>query len=66
MTSRLRNAGMLWRGRSLESLPSDVRDAEGVARVLRRPPGSGHLLDEEYRRVTRRARTAYERVFFEQ
>ena len=64
LASQLRNAGMLLRGRALESLPSDVRELEGLVRVLRREPGSGQALDEEYRRVTRHARAAYERVFF--
>ena len=64
LASRLRNAGLLLRGRSLEALPSDVRDAEGVARILRLPAGSGQELSERYRRVTRHARAAYDRVFF--
>jgi glutamate-ammonia-ligase adenylyltransferase len=65
LASRLRNAGQLWRGRALDALPSDVRDLEGSARVLGRSSGSGHELGEEYRRITRHARGAYERVFFE-
>jgi glutamate-ammonia-ligase adenylyltransferase len=64
LASRLRNAGLLNRGRPLDALPSDVRDAEGIVRVLRRPAGTGQELEEEYRRVTRHARAAYDRVFF--
>ncbi len=63
--SRVRNAAHLLRGRPMDSLPSDVRDAEGAARVLGMPPGSGQELVERYLRVTRRARQAYDRVFFD-
>lgn len=65
LVSRLRNAGMLWRGRPFDTFPADVRDAEGTARVLRRPPGSGQQLGEEYRRLTRHARAAFERTFYD-
>ena len=41
-----------------------ANDAEGIVRVLRRPAGTGQELEEEYRRVTRHARAAYDRVFF--
>ena len=64
LATRLRNAGVLLRGRMMDGLPSDVSEAEGLARVMRRPAGSGQDLAEEYRRVTRHARAAYERVFF--
>jgi glutamate-ammonia-ligase adenylyltransferase len=64
LATRLRNAGVLLRGRMMEGLPSDVSEAEGLARVMRRPAGSGQELADEYRRVTRHARAAYERVFF--
>ncbi|MGN6753537.1 MAG: bifunctional [glutamine synthetase] adenylyltransferase/[glutamine synthetase]-adenylyl-L-tyrosine phosphorylase [Intrasporangium sp.] len=65
LASRLRNAGMLWRGRPVESLPSDLRDADGVARIVGLEPGSGGQLSEVWRRVARRARHAMDANFFE-
>ena len=40
LASRLRNAGVLWRGRPVEALPSDLRDADGVGPDRR--PRAGH------------------------
>ncbi len=40
LASRLRNAAVLWRGRPVDSLPSDLRDLDGVARIVGYPPGS--------------------------
>jgi glutamate-ammonia-ligase adenylyltransferase len=64
LASAVRNAGVLLRGRVLESVPSDVREADGVARILGMPPGSGAELSERYRRAARRARAATEVVFY--
>lgn len=66
MASRVRNASVLWRGRPVESLPADMRDAEGIARLLGMPAGEGHELGEEYRRVSRKARAIVEDVFFDE
>ena len=41
LASRLRNAAVLWRGRPVDALPSDLRDLEGVARIVGYPAGSG-------------------------
>jgi glutamate-ammonia-ligase adenylyltransferase len=65
LASRLRNAGMLWRGRRVESIPSDLRDADGVARIVGLEPGSGAQLSEVWRRVARRARHAMDANFFD-
>ncbi|CCH76079.1 Glutamate-ammonia-ligase adenylyltransferase [Nostocoides japonicum T1-X7] len=65
LASRMRNASMLFRGRPMDSLPSDVQDANGVARILGLPPTSGQLLAERYRRVSRRARSAMRRAFYD-
>jgi [glutamine synthetase] adenylyltransferase / [glutamine synthetase]-adenylyl-L-tyrosine phosphorylase len=64
--SRLRDAGVLWRGRAVDSVPSDARDAEGISRVLGREPGTGHELAEEWRRAARRCRRVVERLFYGQ
>ncbi|NLT55897.1 MAG: bifunctional [glutamine synthetase] adenylyltransferase/[glutamine synthetase]-adenylyl-L-tyrosine phosphorylase [Actinomycetales bacterium] len=64
LASRVRNAIFLWRGRASDQLPGTVRDLNGVARIVGHPPGSAARLEEEYRRVTRRARAVVERVFY--
>ena len=62
--SRLRNAVLLVRGRPGDSLPTDLRELAGVARVLGYPSGAPSALVEDYRRATRRARTVVEAVFY--
>ncbi|TPG19667.1 bifunctional [glutamine synthetase] adenylyltransferase/[glutamine synthetase]-adenylyl-L-tyrosine phosphorylase [Pedococcus bigeumensis] len=62
--SRLRNASVLYRGRPVDSVPSDLRVADGVSRILGGEPGSGADLAEAYRRVARHARTVTEFNFY--
>ena len=62
--SRLRNASVLYRGRPVESVPSDLRVADGVSRILGGEPGSGADLAETYRRAARHARTVTELNFY--
>ncbi|WP_153395273.1 bifunctional [glutamine synthetase] adenylyltransferase/[glutamine synthetase]-adenylyl-L-tyrosine phosphorylase [Ornithinicoccus halotolerans] len=62
--SRLRDAGVLWRGRPVDSVPSDARDAEGISRIIGRGPGQGGELADEWRRTARRCRQVVERVFY--
>ncbi|MQA85250.1 MAG: bifunctional [glutamine synthetase] adenylyltransferase/[glutamine synthetase]-adenylyl-L-tyrosine phosphorylase [Streptosporangiales bacterium] len=62
--TRVRNTIMLVRGRASDSLPTDVRDRARIARVLGYPPGRTGDLVEDYRRITRRARSVMERVFY--
>ncbi|MFV0464031.1 MAG: bifunctional [glutamine synthetase] adenylyltransferase/[glutamine synthetase]-adenylyl-L-tyrosine phosphorylase [Nostocoides sp.] len=64
LASELRNAATLWRGKSTDTLPTDTVDANGVARVLGMPPGSGQELGETYLRQARHARTAIMSVFY--
>ncbi|WP_256842539.1 bifunctional [glutamine synthetase] adenylyltransferase/[glutamine synthetase]-adenylyl-L-tyrosine phosphorylase [Ornithinimicrobium cryptoxanthini] len=64
LASRLRDAGVLWRGRPVESVPSDSREAEGVSRILGRPPGHGSELAEEWRRTARRCRHVVEQLLY--
>ena len=65
LVSRVRNAIILVRGRADDSLPRDLRELERVARVVGYAAGSSGEFIEDYRRVTRRARTVVERVFYE-
>ena len=62
--SDLRNAMVLWRVRGADSVPADVRDAEGAHRILGGGPGEGAQLVEHYRRLARHARDVTERVFY--
>jgi glutamate-ammonia-ligase adenylyltransferase len=65
MATRIRNAIMLVRGRPADSPPTGGREQSSIARVLGYPADeTGRLLDD-YRRITRRARTVVERVFYE-
>jgi glutamate-ammonia-ligase adenylyltransferase len=62
--SRLRNASVLYRGRPVDSVPSDLRVADGVSRILGGEPGSGADLAEAYRRAARHARSVTEFNFY--
>ena len=62
--SRLRDAGMLWRGRLADVIPGDARDREGVARILGLHAQHGYELGEDYQRAARRARVVTERLFY--
>nr|WP_192796756.1 bifunctional [glutamine synthetase] adenylyltransferase/[glutamine synthetase]-adenylyl-L-tyrosine phosphorylase [Serinicoccus kebangsaanensis] len=64
VASQLRDAGIVWRGRPVDSVPSDLRDAEGMSRVMRRPPGSGGTLAQDWRRTARHSRDVVERLLF--
>jgi len=63
--SSLRNASVLWRGRPVDALPSDLRDADGIGRIVGRKAGAGDELAEAYRRLARRARAAVNLNFYE-
>jgi len=63
--SSLRNASVLWRGRPVDALPSDLRDADGIGRIVGRKAGAGEELAEAYRRLARRARAAVDLNFYE-
>jgi glutamate-ammonia-ligase adenylyltransferase len=65
LASRMRNASVLFRGRPVEGVPSDLRVADGVSRIMGMEPGSGGELAETYRRVARRARGVVEVDFYE-
>lgn len=65
LASSLRNASVLWRGRPVDALPSDLRDADGIGRIVGRRAGAGDELAEAYRRLARRARAAVDVNFYE-
>ena len=63
--SLMRNAGVLWRGRPIDSVPSDVRDLDGIGRIMGRGAGEGANLAELWRRVARRSRHATDFNFYD-
>jgi glutamate-ammonia-ligase adenylyltransferase len=62
--SRLRNAVMLWKGTPSDLPPTNYRALDGIARLSGYPPASAGRLDDDYQRVTRRARGVVERLFY--
>jgi [glutamine synthetase] adenylyltransferase / [glutamine synthetase]-adenylyl-L-tyrosine phosphorylase len=64
LATRMRNAMTLVTGKSMDSLPTGIREISAIAGVLGHPSGHGQDVLEEYRRATRRARVVVERVFY--
>jgi glutamate-ammonia-ligase adenylyltransferase len=66
LATRVRNAGMLVRGRTVDEVPSSGRDLAAVARIMGYAAADdpGEFLDF-YRRTTRRARAVVERLFYD-
>ncbi|WP_432493293.1 bifunctional [glutamine synthetase] adenylyltransferase/[glutamine synthetase]-adenylyl-L-tyrosine phosphorylase [Kineococcus gypseus] len=64
LASRARNAVALWRGKPGDSLPTQLRDLDGVARLFGFEPGSAGEFEELYLRTTRRCRAVVERVLY--
>ncbi len=64
MATRVRNAIVLARGKAGDQVPSAPPDLTGVAYLMGYGPGHGSDLLEDYRRVTRRARSVVDRVFY--
>ena len=66
LASRIRSANVIWTGRASDLLPSSRRDLEAVARWCGYDPGNAAALEEDYLRLSRRARAVFERVFYGQ
>ncbi len=65
MATRARNAVMLVRGKPGDQLPRSGRELVAVATALGYPAdGDPGVFLDDYRRITRRARTVVERVFY--
>ncbi|XVX21742.1 bifunctional [glutamine synthetase] adenylyltransferase/[glutamine synthetase]-adenylyl-L-tyrosine phosphorylase [Actinomycetota bacterium] len=64
LASRMRNAAVLFRGRPVDSVPTQTRDADGIGRILGLGPAATEELAETYRRSARRARRVVERLFY--
>jgi glutamate-ammonia-ligase adenylyltransferase len=63
IASRARSGLILANDRSNDTIPSDRRQLEALARILEYEPGSASLLEEDYLAATRRARTIFEKLF---
>ncbi|MET3947755.1 glutamate-ammonia-ligase adenylyltransferase [Arthrobacter sp. UYCu512] len=66
LASRIRSANVVWTGRASDVLPSSRRDLEAVARWCGYGQGNAAALEEDYLRLSRRARGVFERVFYGQ
>ncbi len=64
VATAIRNAVMLVRGRPSDMVPADVRELRAVAFCLGYPVDDSGRLMEDYRRLTRRARQVFERLFY--
>ncbi|GAA3947604.1 bifunctional [glutamine synthetase] adenylyltransferase/[glutamine synthetase]-adenylyl-L-tyrosine phosphorylase [Microbacterium soli] len=64
LSSRLRSAMTLLTGRTRDVLPTDHRELDGVGRLLGYPDRGAVLLEEDYLRITRRARRVFEKQFY--
>jgi glutamate-ammonia-ligase adenylyltransferase len=64
LASRLRNAVALAGGKNADVLATDRRELESVSRLMGYRSGDSGLLENDYLRVTRRARSVFEKIFF--
>lgn len=64
LASRLRSANTLLSGTTSDVLPTDRRQLDGIGRLLGYPPRSATAVEEDYFGATRRARRAFEKLFY--
>lgn len=64
LSSRLRSAITLYTGRTSDVLPTDPRDLDAIGRLLGYPDRSASVMEDDYLGVTRRARRAFEQLFY--
>ncbi len=64
LASRVRSAITLWSAKSTDTISANPRELEGIARMLAYPPGQGRRFEDDYLRITRRARQVFERLFY--
>jgi [glutamine synthetase] adenylyltransferase / [glutamine synthetase]-adenylyl-L-tyrosine phosphorylase len=64
LASRIRSANVIVTGRASDLLPSSRRDLEAVARWCRYEPGAAGRFEEDYLRLSRRARGVFEKKFY--
>ena len=64
LASRLRSANTLLSGQTSDILPTDRGKLDGIGRLLEYPPRSATRVEEEWMRTARRARRAFEKLFY--
>ncbi|GAA5230349.1 bifunctional [glutamine synthetase] adenylyltransferase/[glutamine synthetase]-adenylyl-L-tyrosine phosphorylase [Arthrobacter cryoconiti] len=64
LAGKVRNANVIWTGKSSDLLPSARGDLEAVARWCGYEPGNAAAFEEDYLGLTRRARAVFERLFY--
>ena len=64
MCIRDSSAITLYTGKTSDVLPTDPRDLDAIGRLLGYPDRSASVLDDDYLGVTRRARRAFEQLFY--
>ncbi|WP_217577076.1 hypothetical protein, partial [Streptomyces sp. GbtcB7] len=62
--SRLRSANTLLSGQTSDVLPSDRGKLDGIGRLLEYEPRSATQVEEDWLRTARRARRAFENLFY--
>ena len=65
LASRVRSAAVLWANKRSDVLTTERSQLEGMARILEYPRGSASALEQDYLAFTRRARSVFERIFYE-
>ncbi|HKU31896.1 MAG TPA: bifunctional [glutamine synthetase] adenylyltransferase/[glutamine synthetase]-adenylyl-L-tyrosine phosphorylase, partial [Arthrobacter sp.] len=66
LASRIRSANVICTGRASDVLPASRRDLESVARWCGYAPGQARVFEEDYLRLSRRARAVFEKQFYGQ
>lgn len=64
LASRLRSANTLLTGHTSDILPTDRAQLDGIGRLLDYPPRSATQVEEDYLAATRRARRAFDKLFY--
>ncbi|MCU1574587.1 MAG: (Glutamate--ammonia-ligase) adenylyltransferase [Micrococcaceae bacterium] len=64
LASRIRSANVIWSGKNSDLLPSSRRDLEAVARWCGYDAGHTAAFEDDYLRLTRRARGVFEKLFY--
>ena len=65
LSSAIRSAVMLAQNKRTDVLPTDRQQLEAVARLLDYPRGGAAALEQDYLATTRRARTVFEKLFYD-
>ncbi|ALE05486.1 glutamine-synthetase [Arthrobacter sp. ERGS1:01] len=64
LAGKIRNANVIWTGKTSDLLPSARGDLEAVARWCGYEPGHAARFEEDYLGLTRRCRAVFERLFY--